>query len=406
MNPPITRSILKKLKMDHMDILNYLKNKSYSIPTLPKVMDAKNHSGECFSIAYSIQGILKYHGLTDWNQRIAYFPSISVNNTAVFTVSYLRFDGRLKTDKAYINSEELKDEKLRRIKNTLDMIRKYSRSTNKAILISRNFSSYNIKNSENKSYTSNIGKGLGTSASGSAALALAAISILYDNDPEYINNERLKSIFSRFLAGSGARSAVGGFGIWFNYPNIDPLDSFAIRLDKKQHQKFINDIALITIPIMSDIETKSAHKIAPESPFFVSWLKNRKKQIYEFLDGLNDSNLHKIGDLAEFDTICLHSITMTGKPMNGKRLFAWDPRTLQIMKLVNNIENAYFSIDTGPSVVLLTKKRYKDEIIKEIRNTIPDLKILDGEIGGSSKILEPNSSEAKLLEEDLDKCNI
>ncbi|TFF89515.1 MAG: GHMP kinase [Promethearchaeota archaeon] len=403
MNPAITNSILNKLEMDNKEILDFVKNNSYSIPRLPKVLKAKNDVGDSFSIAYSIQGILKYHGLTDWNQRIAYFPSISVNNNSVFTITYLKFDDQIKKDKAYLNGEELKNEKLNRIKKSLDMIRAYSKAKNKAILISRNFCTNNLTDLKKGISDSKIGKGLGTSASGSAALALAAISILYDNDPDYINNERLRSIFSRYLAGSGARSAVGGFGIWFSYPNIDPFDSFAIRLDKKVHKSFIDNISLITIPIFSDIETKSAHKIAPESPFFVPWLKNRRDQIYEFFEGLNSKNLKKIGNLAEFDSLCLHSITMTGGKINGNRLFAWSPKTLRILKLLNDIDDVYYSIDTGPSIVLLTMKKFKDKLIRTIKDEMPQLKILDGKIGGPSRVLKTDSFEAKLLKDDFDK---
>ena len=42
-------------------------------------------------MAYPIQGLLKYHGLSDPLQRIAYFPSISLCNDAIMTITYCKF---------------------------------------------------------------------------------------------------------------------------------------------------------------------------------------------------------------------------------------------------------------------------------------------------------------------------
>ena len=148
------------------------------------------------------------------------------------------------------------------------------------------------------------------SSSLSAALATAATSILYNNNNDYLNNRRLISIFSRYLSGSGCRSAVGGFSLWLSHPKIDPNSSYAVRLDKKRHASFVKDISLITIPIKSNLKTTEAHKIAPKSIFFPSWLKNRKNLIIEFINALNNHDFSKIGELAEFDTMCLHSVAM------------------------------------------------------------------------------------------------
>ena len=391
----ISNSLISQLRQDYHEIRQLLVKKGYKFDILPTQTNAKNKTGEAFTIAYPIQGVLKYHGLTDSPNKIAYFPSISLNNNCLFTVSYLNFNEELKEDTAYLNGNQLLGAELNRVKDTLDYIRSYSNINTNAILISRNFSKLGGSNE--------IGKGLGTSASGSAALALAALSIIYNNDPNYVSNQRLISITSRYLSGSGCRSSSGGFSLWLSHPEIDPLQSFAIRLDRKEHQSFINQITLLTIPIKSKIKTNQAHLIAPKSLFFHSWLTKRKELILEFIEALDNNDLNKIGELAEYDTLCLHAVTMTAT--SNQNIIAWDPDTLKIMHKIRELRESgytvYFSVDTGPSTVIITKQNEKKEINNAIKRIIPDRELIEGEIGGPSKILSPNSPEAKKLEKDM-----
>ncbi|MFW9988722.1 MAG: diphosphomevalonate/mevalonate 3,5-bisphosphate decarboxylase family protein [Candidatus Odinarchaeota archaeon] len=400
MEKQISYTLKSKLKEDYNEILQYLLDKDYTIQNLPSDLSAKKNQGETYTLAYPIQGILKYHGIVNEEHRISYFPSISLNNDCSYTITYLKFDENLKEDLAFVNGKPTFGEVFERIKFSLSAIRRYSKIKTKAILISRNFL--------NTSEEGPMGKGLGTSASGSSALALAAISIIYNNDPLFLENKRLLSIYSRYLSGSGCRSASGGFALWLSYPDINSLDSFAIRLDRKEHRDFINNISLITIPIQSDLRTNQVHKIAPKSPFFPAWLEQRKRLVFEFFEALNKHDLNKIGELAEYDTMCLHSVTMTAQ--NKHNIIAWEPDTLKIMQKIHKLRindgyNVYYSIDTGPSLVLLTFENEKKEIINELKTFIPKYDVIEGKIGGSPMIVSPKSFEAKKLKSDIEKFN-
>ena len=400
MTQNIPSFLVSKLKSDYEGILETLLKKGYQIESLPEDLENKKDEGESIAQAYPIQGLLKYHGLSDSSKKIAFFPSISLNNECAHTISYLKFDKRFEGDSAFINGKEISNGEISRIKIALNSIRKLSKIKTKARLISRNF----LKSREK----SEIGKGLGTSASGSAALALAALDILYDHDSQFINNNRLKSIFSRFLSGSGCRSATGGFSLWLSHPNLDSMNSFALRLDRKEHSKFIDQIALLTIPIESDLKTTQAHEIAPQSLFFESWLMNRKKLILEFIDALDSYDLRKIGQLAEYDTLCLHSVAMTGGQNNY--ILAWEPETLKIMHYVRELRKSgyeiYYSIDTGPSVVLLTQKSTVNEIIDDIAMLIPNREVIQGKIGDTSRLVNPNDIELGKLKKDINQFDV
>ena len=116
-----------------------------------------------------------------------------------------------------------------------------------------------------------------------------------------------------------------------------------------------------------------------------------------------DRNFQKIGEMSEYDTLQLHAITMTGTSNNN--LILWSPETISIMHLTRNLRKqgipVYFSIDTGPSVVLLTKSNYIKEILNSLHKLNDNFDINIGKIGGPSRSLNKDSPEAKFLIGDL-----
>ncbi len=396
MNYLVSNDLLNQLSRDHADIVNHLKDMGYHFETLPESLNAMTDNGEAFAISHPIQGILKYHGFYDEFHRIPYISSISVNNGCACTISFLKLDENLEKDTIILNGKPLSGTEHAKISHSLDLLRNLVNIKTKGHLISRN-----VMNGDASKI---MGKGLGTSASGSSALALAFLSIVFNNNPQYIKNQRLVSLFSRTLSGSGARSATGGFSLWLAHPRIDPLECYALRLDTELYSSFIEDICLITISIQSSLKTEEAHQIAPKSPFFSRWLSMRGELVVKFLKALHEKNLSQIGQLAEFDTFCMHSVLMTA-PVN-ENIIAWDPITLKIMKVIRKMRrekgwNVYFSIDTGPSVLLILKEKEKDQVLEELRPSFPNLFMSSGKIGGSARVLDKDFPETKILEEDI-----
>ncbi len=390
-------SIYPRLLQDYQEILQKLIQAEYCIESIPEQQKAEKISGEAFSLAHPIQGLLKYHGMFDPVNRIAFFPSISFNNGAISTITYLNFDPHLTRDKLILNGVE-KSISLEydRVEYQLNIIRKYSNIETKAIVISKN-----IETSSNYPIE---GKGLGTSAAGGAAIAKAAFSILYDHKTEYVNNARFQSVFSRYLSGSASRSSVGGIGLWMSSPQNDTWQSFALRLDKPQLKEFIKKVLLISVPIKSSMTTAEAHKIAATSPLYLPWCLSRKNSISQFLKALFNEDLEKIGILAEDDSRKLHEIHISAEL--GQRYWTGETRELMNFASKKRMEGIpiYYSIDTGPSIVFLTFKKFEEEILEELSNIIDrDLKIYKGSIGGPSKLITSDSNLAHLLDDDIEK---
>lgn len=379
------------LKEDYKTLLNELTNRDYVIEEFPDVPEKKNLSGSGAVLSYPIQGILKYHGMTDWNNRIAYFPSISFNNTAAHTKTYVEFNTSLRKDIAIINEKEVQERDLERIEQSMNAIRDVLGSETKAVIVSKNV----ISNPK--------AKGVGTSASGSAALALANIEAALGK--EYSTNQRFSSVFSRYVAGSGCRSITGGISLWLSYPGIESVNSYSARIDKNK----FDDIGLITVMVPSriDLKTEEAHKDAPNSEFFKEWLRIRKDKIITTLEAVDKSDWETIAQQAELDTIHLHGVTMSGQSGKEKKIIAWEPETIQVMRKVNELRESgipvYYSIDTGPTPVLITKNKYLDEVYNGILELDLRNDVLKSKIGGPAEILNPEEAKEELFTNEVNK---
>ncbi|MHA1672129.1 MAG: diphosphomevalonate/mevalonate 3,5-bisphosphate decarboxylase family protein [Promethearchaeota archaeon] len=392
------KSIQSQLAHDDDEIKNYIEKSGYEIDPWPESLSAIHHEGEALVISYPIQGLLKYHGMADVEKRIAYFPSISLNNGVCSTQTYIKLSDSIEDDQLIWNNHVIDSSSraFTRVFSHIDVIRSLAGIHTKALIYSKNIYPDSLNKNQNPSQRLVTEKGLGTSASAGAAIATAMIEILYHGNPKYTSNTRLRSVYARYFAGSASRSAVGGIGLWLSHPKISPEESFSIRLDTPKMSSFMEEIELITIPIESPLQTESAHVCAPNSPFYNEWAKHRKTQVLDYINALIDSNFDKLGELAEEDTLALHGISLTTGIKDY--ILAWEPITLQIMKKVRYWRDqehipVYFSIDTGPTVVLLTKKKYSSTLMTKLTSLFPEIKILRSNIAGPPHVVSPDSKE-------------
>ena len=365
-------------------LLAALREHGLAIDPYPQYAGQGRVDGTAAAKAYPIQGILKYHGMADWNWRTAYLPSVSVNSDAAYTLTLVSFDPAMSADEIVINGHEAQGREAERVVRVLDEVRRIAQVASRARVVSRNV----VR-------ATRTGKGLGTSAAASAALATAAICALLGQDA--VDNKRFLSCVARLLAGSGCRSAVGGVSLWLSYPGIPHEDSFAVRLDPQDQ---LRDMALITVPLDSrtGLKTEMAHHDAPRSSLFRSWMHGRCEEALECLEAVRRGDWQTVGQLAEMDSIRLHGITMSGNREN--KLFAWEPENIHLFRLCNDLRtegvSVYFSTDTGPTTVLMTHKRHCEQVIARLQSLDMGLEIISGEIAGPAELIDPQRAATEL----------
>lgn len=366
----------------HDDIVDALHRHGIRFPDYPVFDQPGNPCGVAAAKAHPMQGILKYHGLADWEWRTAFLPSISVTNDAAYSITLVEFDPDLKEDEATVNGQRTSGRDLERIKHSLNAVRNMA-----------GVKSYARVHSRNVIAGGKTGKGLGTSASGSAALAMAAIAAAFG--AEAVTNLRFVSAMSRLLAGSGCRAATGGVSLWMSYPGIAHEDSFAVRLDTRGQ---LADMRLITVPIDSRIglKTEAAHADAPNSPLFKCWMRNRRDEVLRCIEAVMADDWLTVAQMAELDSITLHGVTMTGG--NEHKLFAWEPENITLFRLCDALRAegvpVYFSTDTGPTMVLLLHRRDVARVAGRVREMGFDAIV--GNIAPGAQLVDADAAREEL----------
>ncbi|MFQ5406946.1 MAG: diphosphomevalonate/mevalonate 3,5-bisphosphate decarboxylase family protein [Anaerolineales bacterium] len=381
--PPEFEQAADRMAAASNDILAALEAAGLTPETYP-ALPAGRPQGIAAARAYAMQGILKYHGLADWEWRTAYLPSVSVNNDAAHTLTLVEFDPALKLDEAYLNGRKIGGRALDRVRQLVNIVRDMAGIRTRVRVSTRNF----VR-------ARKMGKGLGTSAAASAALAKATLAAAFGSDVSA--NNRLVSCTARLLAGSGARSAAGGVALWLSYPGIAHEDSFAVRLDTANQ---LDELRLITVPLHSRIglKTEQAHRDAPASPFFRAWMEARCADVLECLAAVQAGDWQALGRLAELDSIRLHGVTMSGSREN--KLFAWEAENIALFRLCNTLRSAgvpvYFSTDTGPTTVFLTHSDHVEDVVAGIETLSLGVEIVRGGIGGPAELVSVDEARNEL----------
>ena len=315
---------------------------------------------KCSARAYAIQGLVKYHGLRNAKLRIPFHDSISVCMKSFDTVTTVETRNGLPRDRIRINGTVPTAGEEARARVVIDKLRELAGEKSCVRVESRNA---NVK-----------GKGLGFSASGFAALGLAASNALGVS----LEPQELSEVV-RLGAGSAARSLVGGFSIW--YANRGGR-SYAEQIASA------NSIRLRTliVPIPSSIRTDRAHADVLTSPFFRARLAYLRGVLQRMRRAIGRRDVSEICRLAEVDTLNLHAITMTGKL--GTILVS--PLSITIMDEVRRLREeegvpVWYSLDTGPSVFINTTPKAASKVERRIR-TLAD-NVVSSDPGGPAEII-------------------
>jgi phosphomevalonate decarboxylase len=308
------------------------------------------------AIAHPIQGLIKYHGLKDEPLRIPFHDSISVSTAPTVSHTTVEF-GRFKKDIASVDGKNLIGRELERVVSVVDEVRKRSGVCSKFKMVSKN------------NFPSNVG--LGASASGFAALSVAACKAAGIK----LSLEKM-SVIARRGAGSATRSVTGAFSRW--KAGHEDEESYSYQIES---EKFQMGIVVALIPAFK--YTENAHKAVLSSPFFHSRLAYIHGALAEMENAIRKHDIEKIGILAERDSLILHGITMTGLD----EMILWRPETVKVILEVRKMRTeglpAFFSIDTGATVYVNTKPKHVKDVEARIRSL--GIETIVCGVGGSAK---------------------
>ncbi len=217
--------------------------------------------------------------------------------------------------------------------------------------------------------------GLASSASGFAALALAASKAAGLK----LSRKELTQL-ARRGSGSACRSIGEGFVEWKKGSKEDGSDCYAKSIAKKEHWPEFRMLAAVVSKKEKKIKSRAgmAQTVA-NCPLYTCWLKTVKDDLTAVKDGIAEKNFTKVGERSQLNCLKMHATMMTTLPP----IIYWSPATVEIMHAVmewkeNGLES-YFTMDAGPQVKIMClqndtekiKKRLKEIGIENVMECMP-----------------------------------
>ena len=287
----------------------------------------------------------KYWGKKDEVLRLPENGSVSMTLSSLLTTTTVGFSPDFKRDQININGGSVEEGEAERVIKHLDRVRKMAGINLKAKVVSNN----NFP----------IGTGLSSSASGFAALTLAAVAAAGLK----LSVKEL-SILARQGAGSACRSIPGGFVEWLDGNTSET--SYAVQIFPPNYWKIADMVALVSTG-KKEVPSSLGMKSAKSSPFMklrLSRMKEKNKLVKKFI---KERNFKALGGLTEQEALELHTIMLTQYPP----LIYWTPGTLQIMKLVSHWRKegipVYFTINTGQDIHLICEQKNIDKVKNKLK---------------------------------------
>lgn len=293
---------------------------------------------------------IKYWGNRDHNLRIPSTGSISMNLRALQTNTIVEFISNLERDSLKINEIPQFGEPLRRVVSFMDRIRKIAGINLYAEIVSHN------------NFPS--GTGLASSASGFAALSLAA-----SKAAGLDLTERELSRLARSGSGSASRSIPTGFVQWM--AGNDDLTSYAHSIAPPTYWDLVDCIAIIS-QNHKIIGSQEGHSRANTSPLQKFRVESAQERLNVCRQAILNRDFEAFAEVVELDSNLMHAVIFTSKPPT----FYWMPATLDVMHNVMDMRQrgipVCYTIDAGPNIHVICLKESSTTVAQEITQ-IPDV---------------------------------
>ncbi|MBX3092180.1 MAG: diphosphomevalonate decarboxylase [Cryobacterium sp.] len=288
--------------------------------------------------AHSNIALAKYWGKRDAALNIPAVSSISVTLDGLSTDTTVRFDESLGTDEFRLDGRLVPADhaQSRRVVAVLELIRERAGLASRASVTSAN----NFP----------TGAGLASSASGFAALVVAA-SAAAGLDL----SARELSILARRGSASAARSLFGGFVELHAGIADDGSDSFAEQLLDGEAWPLEVVVAITDSAVKAVSSTAGMQSTSATSPFYPAWIESSEDTVREMREAVLARDFRAVGELTEHSCLALHSLMLTTRPA----LIYWNAATVATIHAVRALRAdgvpVYFTIDAGPQVKALCR---------------------------------------------------
>lgn len=292
--------------------------------------------------------LVKYWGKRDAQLNLPAAGSLSLTLAALVTETTVQFDESLRDDVVTLDGALAAPRDAARTTAFLDLVRTAAGVPISARVTSRN--------------EFPTASGLASSASGFAALALAA-----SRAAGLALSDRELSILARRGSGSAARSIFGGFVRMHAASSSD--DSYAEPVPSPLLDRVRMVIAVVGGGAPKSHGSRDAMEhTAATSPLYRAWLDLVPHDLASAEAALAAGDLERLGTLAEANAFAMHASALAARPA----IIYWRPATLALLAKVSGLRDcglaAWATMDAGPHVKVLTTVDDAPTIAMQLRD--------------------------------------
>ncbi|MEO6941968.1 MAG: diphosphomevalonate decarboxylase [Terrimesophilobacter sp.] len=288
--------------------------------------------------AHSNIALAKYWGKRNAALNIPAVGSISITLDGLHTDTTVGFTPRLEHDEVWLNdsAQPQGQPSAGRVSAVLDLVRARAGIDFKATVTSAN----NFP----------TGAGLASSASGFAALVVAASAAAgLEASPREL------SILARRGSASAARSLFGGYAELHAGTAADGSDSYAEPLLRRETWPLSVVVAITDAGQKAVSSTVGMSATSATSPFYTAWVESSADTLGRMRSAILAQDFDTVGELSEHSCLALHSLMLTTTPA----LIYWNAATIAAIHTVRELRGGgvpvYFTIDAGPQVKALCR---------------------------------------------------
>jgi diphosphomevalonate decarboxylase len=316
------------------------------------------------ALAHPNIAFIKYWGDVDPSLHVPANGSISMNLQELYTRTQVRFDLELEHDQFSLNGRPVEGAGLTRVSDFLERVRQMAGMAFFAAVESHN----NFP----------AGTGMASSASGFAALSLAAS---WAAGMEL--DESALSRLARTGSGSACRSIPSGFVEW--QAGSSDQDSYAYSIAPAGHWDIVDCIAMVSQE-EKPVSSRAGHLLAGSSSLQAVRVRDAPNRLELCRKAILQRDFKALAEVVELDSNLMHAVMHTSTPP----LMYWEPATLAIMQAVQSWRKTglpvCYTIDAGPNVHVLCSVDSSQEIATKLELLPGVHKIYISHPGGPARL--------------------
>jgi diphosphomevalonate decarboxylase len=318
------------------------------------------------AIAHPNIAFIKYWGNREDALCLPANGSISMNLAGLETRTSVAFDPSLAADEFVLQGERQSGAVLGRVAAHLDLLRARAGVAWKARVESAN--------------DFPAGTGLASSASGFAALTVAAATALGLD-----LSEKELSALARRGSGSACRSIPAGFVEW--HVAGGDADSHAETIAPQDHWALVDLIAIVSAG-HKKIGSSAGHKLAATSPMQTARIADTPRRLDVCRRALREKDFPALAGIIEEDTRMMHAVMLTSNPS----LAYLEEATYGLMSAIpawraDGLPVAY-TIDAGPNIHCICLAEAAEAVRKRLESQPGVIRLLTAKPGGGARLVD------------------